>query len=97
MRTEKHLQKYLQKHCGLAGILCHKMESRSARGWPDMLCLFRGQAIFVELKSPSGTGRLHPLQIVCIADINNHGGDARVVSTPEQADELIAEMLDVKS
>ena len=89
MQTEKNLQDYIMKECKKRNILCHKMESRTSRGWPDLLLMFGGQTVFIEVKSPSGTGKLSPHQVRTIHDIDCHGGWTWVVDSVLLADYAI--------
>jgi hypothetical protein len=86
LKTEKHLQDYIMDECKRLDVLCHKMESRSCRGWPDLVLIYGGRVVFVEVKSPAGTGRLSALQIHTINDITLHGGRAAVVESKHEAD-----------
>jgi hypothetical protein len=89
MRTEKQLQGYIMKLCKARGILCQKMESKSSRGWPDLILIFGGKVLFVEVKSPAGTGVLSEWQVKMIAAIGLHGGDVLVIASVADADWLI--------
>ena len=89
MKTEKQLQDYIIKECKKRDILCHKLESRTSRGWPDLILMGNGVTIFVEVKSPSGTGELSVLQCRTLADIQDHGGWSEVVADKEEADVLV--------
>ena len=93
MRTEKDLQNYIMKECKKHNILCHKMESRTSRGWPDLLLIYKGRVVFVEVKSPAGTGRLSELQLSTMNDIFDHGGDALIVDSEHGASMLVERVL----
>jgi len=56
VKTEKQLQDYLRRAAKAAGILYSKLESRSTNGWPDCILIAGGRVVFVELKTPRGTG-----------------------------------------
>ena len=94
MQTEKQLQQYIVKKLKAAGAMCHKMESRSARGWPDLICIYYGRCAFVEIKSPAGTGKLSELQKRCMANLLAHKMNVFLVDSKELADELIGWVLD---
>lgn len=89
MKTERDLQKYLSNRIRVLGGMCHKVESRSARGWPDLICIYNGRCIFVEVKSPSGTGVLSPLQKRCLEKLMVHKMEVALVDTVELADEVV--------
>lgn len=65
MKTEKDLENYLKKQCTKHGFQCYKFSSPSRRGVPDDLVVaYPDIKEFIELKSPSKTGRLSALQEV---------------------------------
>jgi hypothetical protein len=81
MKTEKDLHKYLRNVARERGILFHKLESKSGRGFPDVMLAKRGKVIFVELKSPSGTGVVSELQKKCHVQMRKAGLDVRLVNS----------------
>lgn len=91
MRTEAHLQAYLFRQAKRHQIFCRKMEASGRRGFPDVL-LINDRVVFIELKSPAGTGRLSALQIVEIKLLRHAGADVRIIDTKEAVDDLIAEL-----
>ena len=48
------------------------------RGVPDIVCVLKGQALFVETKA--GRGKVTPLQALCMEEIRKAGGIAVVVN-----------------
>ena len=91
--SEKDLQNYLKKLCKRHGVYFAKTESRSGRGFPDCVLIFDGSVVFVELKSPTGKGRLSELQVRCHSSIMVAGGDVRVLSSVGGVDGLIDELV----
>ena len=97
MKTEKQLQNYLKKRCKENNILYYKFSSPAKRGVPDVIlvhCLNTSVVMpdrvrFVELKSPSKTGRLSALQMLEIANLRDAGAIVHVVETVEQVDNII--------
>ena len=97
MKTEKQLQNYLKKQCEANGILYYKFSSPAKRGVPDVIlihCLNASVVMpdrvrFVELKSPSGTGRLSALQLLEIAKLRDAGASVHVIESKEQVDAII--------
>lgn len=83
MKTESDLHKYLKRKAAASDVFFSKLESRSHRGWPDCFLAHGGKVLLVELKSPSGKGRLHPLQKHCISQLNAHGVDTLVIDSAE--------------
>ena len=94
METEKQLQDYIMKECKKRNILCHKLESRTSCGWPDLILMYNGESLFIDVKSPSGTGNLSALQVWTIADIQAHCGWVEAVDSKVVADTLIEELLE---
>lgn len=91
MKTEKQLQRYITKIARGAGLICDKVESRSRVGWPDLLIVAPGgRVVFVEVKSPAGTGRLSPSQAHVIAELRAMGVRVCVIDSADGADELVA-------
>ena len=88
MKTEAHLQAYLFRQAKMHQIFCRKMQASGRRGFPDVL-LINDRVVFVELKTPAGTGRLSALQKREIELLRHAGADVRVISTKEEADDLI--------
>ena len=93
--TEAALSKKCTTYCRLNNVLVWKMNSESQRGFPDLLLLFPGGHIaFVELKHPSGGGRLSALQISTIKKMTNHGADVHVIDNYEAFKTMVTQRLD---
>ena len=58
---EKNVQRDCIKWLEGRGWIVTKMGLNSQRGWPDLLALRNGQAVFIEVKRPGG--QLAPLQV----------------------------------
>jgi len=91
MKTEAHLQGYLFRQAKRHIIFCIKMQATGRRGFPDVM-LVNDRVVFVELKSPSGTGRLSALQKREIELLRHAGADVRIIDTKEGVDDLIREL-----
>jgi hypothetical protein len=78
-KSEKGLQLYIQRKAREAYILCHKVESKTERGWPDLVLIGGGLTVWVEVKSPRG-GVLSQAQKNIHKDIRDHGGWVTVVA-----------------
>ena len=52
---ESALERRVVAYCKGRGMLCYKFTSPSHRGVPDRLILYRGRALFLELKAPGKT------------------------------------------
>lgn len=77
--TESDLEKWAAKYARGKGVLAYKFRSPNRRGVPDQMFLFNGQTLFVEFKSPSGLGKLSPLQVKEIATLNAAGFFVEVI------------------
>jgi hypothetical protein len=87
MKPEKAIEDYLKKRVREIGGKCIKMLPTFESGIPDRQILYRGRAVFVELKKEGKEAR--PLQVVYMQELNKHGFETRVIDTKEQVDELI--------
>ena len=93
MKTEKQLQNYLKTQASSRRIMFDKLESKSRRGFPDIMLAYYGEVYFVELKSPAKTGKLSPLQSQCLNDMRAHALNVDVIDSKEGVDELISEIM----
>lgn len=89
MRLERDLQAYIKKECQRVGILCYKLEATSHRGMPDLMLLKAGRAAFVEVKSPTGRGRLTKLQLRMLDRLQGAGFETWLVSDVERVKDVI--------
>jgi hypothetical protein len=78
--NEATLQKKCIKHAKQHGWLAFKWASPAHRGVPDCLFFRDGRLVIIEFKSPAGTGRLSPLQVKTIGDLEATGFDVNVVN-----------------
>lgn len=75
MAGESNLQKKCKKYSKGLGVLFHKVESKSARGWPDVLLIFpNGAVVFVEMKNPNGEGAVGRQQVLRHKEIRERNG-----------------------
>lgn len=93
MLTESGLQKYCVQMAKKCGILIYKFASPSQRGVPDLLLVYGGHTTYLELKSPSGKGRLSPLQKREHAKLAMVGVHVYVAETKEEVNEVISRIL----
>jgi|TARA_R110000823_G_scaffold306886_2_gene429392 hypothetical protein len=93
VKTEKALQKYCKKQAHAKGVLWYKIKFEGQRGCPDVLLAYKGKIIFVELKSPTGKGKLSELQSHQIKKLTDAGIAARVTDSREEVDKIIQELL----
>jgi hypothetical protein len=81
MKNESQLQNYLRLQAIKNGMTFDKVESRSRKGFPDCLIVFQGVVTFIEVKSPSGAGKLSGLQQRVLTDLHEHGARVWVVDS----------------
>lgn len=70
----------------------YKTECVGKRGFPDCTLIDNGQVIFVELKSPAGTGRLSKLQERTIQQMRAAGARVEVIDSVKGVNNLIREL-----
>jgi hypothetical protein len=93
MATERTLQEYLKRKAKTAAISFFKLESVGRTGFPDVMLAHKGQAVFVELKSPKGTGVLSPRQKLIINELRAQGLTCHVINTKEAVENIIAGLI----
>lgn len=91
--TESILQQEIIKQAKKRGILALKVEAVGRRGLPDLLLIYNGKTVHVEVKHPNGRGRLSALQVHMIALLKDHGAQVHVVDSLEDAVVLLESML----
>lgn len=89
-KTESGLQAHIVRLCKARGALCYKFESPARRGVPDLLLIYEGRVIFIEVKSPAKTGTLSPLQRHEIKQLRDHGAQVYVIDSYDAATELVS-------
>ena len=96
MKSEKDLQNYLQHECFINDLLFYKFASPARRGVPDVMIVNPSKSIdkiiFVELKSPTGRGVLHPLQDFELKKLREAGVPAYVLYNKVEIDQLIEDI-----
>lgn len=97
MKTEKHLFNYAKKLAKLHGVGCYKVHCESKAGFPDLMLIYKSEIIFVELKSPSGTGRLSEIQKVRIKELKNHGAEVYVIDSAEVLTNVVHELINYRA
>ena len=94
MKTEAHLQAYLFRRAREHVIYCRKMEARGRVGFPDILMVRDSRVVFIELKSPLGTGRLSAMQKREIRRLRDAGAQVYVVDSKEGVDNVFKQIAD---
>ena len=92
MLTERALQHYFIKMCRQAGLLSYKVVAVGQRGFPDVLVVSDKGAHYVELKSPSGRGRLSKHQVKILNELKGKNADVHVIESKSEADDLVGRL-----
>lgn len=92
MKTEKQLQNYTKKQAKKHGIGYYKLQCVGQTGFPDVLLTYCGFCVFIELKTPAGTGKLSARQGYILNQLTNQGIENYVIDQPEQIDTLITRL-----
>ena len=93
MKTEKQLQDYMKKEANKHHVGFYKLECVGQTGFPDVMLVYKGYVVFVELKSPAGTGRISPRQELMIDRLRYQGVPVYVCDNKELADEIIESII----
>lgn len=89
---ESTIENYLGRLVKSRDGLYFKWVSPSNSGVPDRIVLLNRQVWFVELKAPGKKPR--PLQHRCLVRLSAAGFNTAVVSTKEEADNLVARIFE---
>lgn len=88
---------YLQIRYGARiWILNHRGGIGQRAGIPDLLCCIDGHFLALEIKSPSGKGRLGPRQKLELEAIRQARGVAAVISSWEELEKALSELEEAK-
>ena len=86
---EKGLEKKVKKKIEEAGGLCLKWVSPGFTGVPDRIGLLPGgRVVFIEVKSPTGKGRLSGRQNKVIRQLRSLGFRVLVIDKEEQLEQI---------
>lgn len=89
---ESKIETYFKQQIKRADGLAYKFKS-AVNGVPDQIVIHAGLTHFVEIKRPGGKPRAD--QILCHEAIAAHGVPVHVVSTTEEVDAFVREVLGV--
>jgi hypothetical protein len=92
MKTEKQLQDYTKKLARGFGCNYYKLACVGQTGFPDVLITWKGWSIFIELKSPAGTGVLSARQKYMLKQLTYQEMENYVANQPEQILAIIADL-----
>ena len=85
--VESDLQSDIIDFAEMRGWWCQKIESRSARGVMDLLCIRHGRHIFIEVKKEGEEPTMQ--QAKRARDIRSHGGEVYAVDNMEDARRIL--------
>jgi Holliday junction resolvase len=87
--TETALQRKIVKHLHALGLFASKIHASryGQAGWPDILAIMDGHAIFLEVKLPGGMPT--PLQAAVIEKLRLAGATAYVVRSVDEAEQVV--------
>ena len=92
MKTERDLQNYIKRECRKGKIGYYKLNCEGQTGWPDLMLIKNGHSIHLEVKTPAGTGRLSPRQILMIDRMRNQGAEVYVVDSESKAQFIVSDL-----
>lgn len=92
--TESKLQEKVIKIFKRCGIFCDTVGSRGRRGFPDLVAVYDSRVVFIELKSPKGTGRVAPIQAHTHEIMRAHGATIYVIDSITDAEQVARELTD---
>jgi hypothetical protein len=90
--TEKSFQKTVILRAKRLGCFVAKMEAVGQAGFPDLLLIYRGRSLYLELKSPKGTGKLSALQVHMHEQLRAAGAWVEVAQDMYRVEELLKEL-----
>ena len=93
-KSEKDLQRYLILRAELHDIYARKVQAIGHTGFPDVFLARSGRIVLVELKSPTGRGRLSRKQEKEIERLRNEGINVYIIDTFAEADNVIRQLAD---
>ena len=93
-KSEKNLQRYLIISAELHDIFCRKVQAVGHVGFPDVFLARNGRIVLVELKSPTGKGRLSKKQEKEIERLRNEGINVYVIDSYAGVDDVIKNLAD---
>jgi|TARA_R110000787_G_scaffold156351_2_gene270249 hypothetical protein len=94
MKTEQQLQKYIRTAALEQRIRFYKLHAEGKVGFPDVMLASRGHVVFIEVKSPSGTGRLRAGQNRIIKELTEQGLEVYVIDSKSEAEAIITRITD---
>lgn len=92
-QRESKLEDKLVDACKLHNVLCYKLHKANKRGWPDRTLFKNGKILFVEIKTPNGTGELSAPQRLTKLTLQQQGFEFFVLDKFEDVEPLIKKFI----
>lgn len=89
--TEQVIQKSIIKYLKTKAYVV-KIVSATKAGVPDLLVLYRGMLIAVEIKTPDKRNNVSDLQKYNLDEITRHGGHTYVACSLNEVKEIISQV-----
>lgn len=90
-QPESKLSRKIMEQLRLQGWFCFKVHGSEhmMAGLPDIMVCAEGQFIGLETKMPQSRDNVSPVQRLVHSKINNAGGTAAVVCSPQEAIDVV--------
>lgn len=94
-QPEAKLSRRIMEALRAEGYFCFKVHGSEfmMAGLPDIICCAQGQFIGLETKMPQSRGNVSPRQSLVHSQIQNAGGTAHVVCSPQEALNVVRDAL----
>lgn len=84
---ERSLVNSFQKYLKEIGAYTIKTSDKFTSGIPDLIIIYKGRTIFVEVKTYKGI--VSPIQTYTISQILNHGGESYIIRDLESLKKIL--------
>lgn len=91
-RLERPFQDVVIKFLKARKVWHFRYTASTTFGIPDIVCLYKGVFIGLELKRPDGEGLASGLQKAMIHSINKNGGIAKVIENLDEVVEIFEQI-----
>jgi hypothetical protein len=84
---ERTIVTNIEKHCRKVGAYWMKIADKSSSGYPDLVVIYRGTVLFIEVKRPGGI--VSGIQHFVLDRIRQAGGHTFIVYSVEEFKKII--------